>query len=304
LKELFDWSKKMEKIEYPQLFLESDQTAVDREKKYYQLIRLKITVLLFVGLITSINIPADPSIRTPTAIILATVMVLSIALTAYTSTRNVDKIWLFSRKMAEEIKSKTWKFMMKADEFDGSLSNSDAEKKFLDELREILHRNSIVCSELPLQSTDSTQITEFMQETRRKPLKERINIYLKNRLHDQRCWYAEKAKWNKTRENGWFTVTWILELTAVILAAINIAMINPIISPLGVALTAAGGIVTWINSRSYREPAESYSIISNELSIIESGKNSIINEKDLENLVNDVEQLIKQEHSIWLSRVI
>ena len=292
----------MEKRDYPQLFSESDQTAIDKQKRYYQLIRLKITVLLFVGLITSIAIPADPFIRTPTAILLAAIMVLSIALTAYTSTRNVDKIWLSSRKMAEDVKSKTWKFMMKVGEFNGSLSNSDAEKKFLDELREILHQNSIVCSELPLQSTDSTQITDFMQETRKKPLKDRINIYLKDRLHDQRCWYAGRAKWNKTRENGWFIGTWVLELIAVILAAINIAMVNPIVSPLGVALSAAGGIVTWINSRSYREPAESYAIIFHELSIIESRRRSVISEKDLVNLVNDVEQLIKQEHSIWLSR--
>lgn len=294
----------MEQKDYPQLFQESDATAVKAQKNYFRLVLLKILFLITVAIITSINWPSDFFLRTPIAVILAITMILSIGLTAIMSTRNTDKTWLFSRKMAEEIKTQTWKFMMRADEYNDLLSEADVERVFLDRLNEILHRNSIVCSQLAFQSTDSSQITEFMRTTRQEPLKSRIEIYLKDRLHNQRCWYSEKAKWNKSQEFRWFTVTWILELIAVSIAVVNIVMPDMIISPVSLVLAAGGGILSWINARSYREPAESYGIISYELSLIEERTRSVTAEKDLTDLVVDVENLIMQEHSIWLSRLI
>ncbi|MGD9129984.1 MAG: DUF4231 domain-containing protein [Candidatus Bathyarchaeota archaeon] len=294
----------MEKTDYPLLFQESDSTAIKAQKNYFRLVMLKILFLITVAVITSINWPGDFFLRTPIAVILAITMILSIGLTAIMSTRNTDKTWLFSRKMAEEVKTETWKFMMHTDEYNASLVDSGAEQVFLDRLNEILHRNSIVCSQLASQSSDSSQITEFMRTTRQENLKNRIAIYLKDRLHNQRCWYTEKAKWNKSQEFKWFTVTWILELIAVSIAVINIVMSDMIISSVSLVLAAGGGILSWINARSYSEPAESYGIISHELSLIEERTRSLTSEKDLTDLVVDVENLIMQEHSIWLSRLI
>ena len=294
----------MEKKDYPLLFQESDATAIKAQKNYFRLMFIKISFLVVISVITSINWTADSFLQTMIALILAIVMVLSIGLTAIMSTRNIDKTWLFSRKMAEEIKTYTWKFMMRVGKYDGSLSDPTAEQIFLDQLNEILHRNSIVCSQLAFQSNYSSQITHFMRTTRQESLKNRIGIYLKDRLHNQRCWYSEKAKWNKDQELRWFTFTWILEFIAVSIALVNIVVVNMILSPVSLALAAGGGIISWMNARSYREPAESYGIISHELSLIEERTRSIVTEEDLTKLVEDVETLIMQEHSIWLSRLI
>ena len=294
----------MENTDYPMLFQESDATAVKAQKNYFRLVTLKVLLLIAVAVVTSINWPEDFFLRTHVALFLAIALILSIGLTAIMSTRNTDKTWLVSRKMAEEVKTETWKFMMQADESNGLLSDSAAEKVFLDRLNEILHRNSIVCSQMAFQSGASSQITEFMRTTRKQPLNSRIGIYLKDRLHDQRCWYTNKAKWNKTQEFRWFALTWILELIAVSIAVVNVVMVNMIISPVSLVLAAGGGILSWINARSYSEPAESYGIIAHELSLIEERTRSLTTEKDLVDLVVDVEKLILQENSIWLSRLI
>jgi hypothetical protein len=129
---------------------------------------LKIALLLIVALITSINWIGESIFRSPVAIILAITMIFSITLTAIMNIRHSDENWLFSRKMAEEIKTATWKYMMKVGDYQESLPDKEAERIFLKKMDEIMHDNSKVCSQLNLAAADVSQITGHMKKIRKK----------------------------------------------------------------------------------------------------------------------------------------
>jgi hypothetical protein len=229
-------------------------------------------------------------------------MVLSITLTAIMNIRHSDESWLFSRKMAEEIKTATWKYMMKVNDYQGS--EKEAEKIFLEKMDEIMHNNSKVCSQLNLATASVSQITEPMKKIRKSNLKNRMACYYQERIHDQRCWYANKAKWNRSQEVKWFTITWLLELLAVSIALVNIVLADMVIQPVSAVLAAGGGVLSWVNARSYKEPAESYGVISNELTLVEERARNTADEEGFSEIVGEVENLIMKEHYIWLSRLI
>ncbi len=294
----------MEKKDYPLLFQESDARALKAQKNYFRLILLKILLLIIVALITSTNWIGQSIFRTPVAIVLAMTMIFSITLTAIMNIRHSDENWLFSRKMAEEIKTATWKYMMKVGDYQGSLPDKEAERIFLKSIDEIMHSNSKVCSQLSLAATDVSQITGHMKKIRKNNLKNRMAYYYQERIHDQRCWYANKAKWNRNQEVKWFTITWLLELVAVSIAVVNIVLADMVIQPVSAVLAAGGGVLSWVNARSYKEPAESYGIISNELALLEERTRNIADEEGFNEIVKEVESLIMKEHYIWLSRLI
>jgi ABC-type multidrug transport system fused ATPase/permease subunit len=294
----------LEKKDYPLLFQESDSKAVKAQKNYFQLVLLKILLLIIVALITSVNWPSASILLTPVAIVLAMVMVFSITLTAIMNIRNSDKNWLFSRKMAEEIKTETWKYMMRVGDYQGSSLDQEAERSFLKNLDEIMHRNPGICSQLSLEFTSGSQITEHMKRIRKSSLKNRMGYYSQERIHDQRLWYANRAKWNRKQETKWFTITWLLELAAVSIAVVNIVLVDMVVQPVSAVLAAGGGVLCWVNAKSYREPAESYGIISNELALVEERARSIVDKEGFSEIVKEVENLIMKEHSIWLSRLI
>jgi ABC-type multidrug transport system fused ATPase/permease subunit len=294
----------LEEKDYPLLFQESDSKALEAQKNYFRLVFLKISFLIIIALITSINWAGESIFRTPIAIALAMVMVFSISLTAIMSIRHSDENWLFSRKMAEEIKTATWKYMMKVGDYQGSLPDKEAEKIFLKNINEIIHNNSKICSQLNLVATDVSQITEHMKKIRKNNLKNRMAYYHQERIYDQRCWYANKAKWNRHQEVKWFTLTWLLELVAVSIALVNIVMVEMVIQPVSAVLAAGGGVLSWVNARSYKEPAESYGIISNELALLEEQARNVADEEGFNEIVKEVENLIMKEHYIWLSRLI
>ena len=294
----------MEEKDYPLLFQESDAKALKAQKNYFRLVLLKILLLIIVALITSINWIGASIFRTPVAIVLAMTMVFSITLTAIMNIRNSDENWLFSRKMAEEIKTATWKYMMKTGDYQGSLPDQEAERIFLKNIDEIMHNNSKVCSQLSLAATNVSQVTEHMKRIRKSNLKHRMAYYYQKRIHDQRCWYANKAKWNRSQEVKWFTITWLLELVAVSIAVVNIVLVDMLIQPVSAVLAAGGGVLSWVNARSYKEPAESYGIISNELALFEERARNILDEAGFNEIVKEVENLIMKEHYIWLSRLI
>jgi len=193
---------------------------------------------------------------------------------------------------------------MKVGDYQGRSLGQEAERIFLKNLDKIMHDNPRVCSQLGLESTTVSQITEHMKRIRKSNLKNRRSYYFQERIHNQRCWYANKAKWNRSQEIRWFTITWLLELVAVSIAVVNIVLVDMVVQPVSAVLAAGGGVLSWVNARSYREPAESYGTISNELALLEERARNVVDEEEFIEVVKEVENLIMKEHHIWLSRLI
>jgi len=294
----------LESKNFPSVYQESDSLAIDTQKKHFRLVRTKIAFLLAVGIVTSVTLSQTESYRASVGVALTVFLVLSIALTAILYMKRFDKTWYDSRAIAESIKAETWVFMMKAGPYGGTVSDSEAENRFLNRLNEIIHFHQSVLSELASYLKESTQITAHMRIIRNQPLENRREFYSKSRIHDQCVWYAQKTKWNKSQESKWFTVTWVLELSAVALALVTVFFKDTIVSPVGIITTASAGILSWINARSFTETSTSYGLVAHELSILEDRASQVATEEEMAKTVLDTENTIAQEHRIWLARLL
>lgn len=292
----------LELQEYPVLFRESDSCAIHSQREYFRLLKIKICLLLVTAAVASFSWNQEPSVRIPAAVVTAMILTVLMALSAIGDMKKFDRIWFGSRAIAESVKKESWVFMMKGKPYDNTVTDSVAEQVFLNRLKQIFQSQSSICSELASYSNEGDQITEHMKQMMRKPIVDRLTYYAKNRIHDQRLWYAKKANWNRTRESRWFIVTWILQVVAVILAFIIIGFKNLVANPVGILTTAGAGVLSWMTARSYRELSQSYGLIAQELSFLEERGEHVSTEEELSDIVLEVEQTISREHTIWLTK--
>jgi len=288
--------------EYPILYQASDSSAIKSEQRYFRLVKIKIALLLITTGIASFAWKQEPSTRTLVATVSAIVLFLLMAHNAITDTKKFDRSWFSSRAIAESVKKESWSFMMKVEPYDDPVSDSVAENRFLERLYEILHRQPSVCSELASYSEGGSQITEDMRQIRRKALEDRRAYYVQNRIRDQRIWYTSKARWNQAQESRWFRITWILQISAAIFAVVIIGLLDPIVNPVGILATAGAGVLTWTNAQAYRELSQSYGLVAQELALLEEKGKKASTEKELAEIVLEVEQTISREHTIWLTK--
>lgn len=292
----------MESQDYPTLYRETDSSSINAQKKHFWLVRTKIALLLVIAGIASIAWSQEPNLRTSAAIVLAIFLVVSMVLSAIMDMKKFDRIWFSSRAIAESVKTESWSFMMKIEPYGDAIPDSEAEDRLLNRLDGILHLQPSVSSELAPYLQQGALITEHMRQIRNETLENRRTYYVQSRIRDQRLWYAKKAKWNKSQESRWFIITWILQLAAAVIAITVIGFRDFIVNPVGILTTAGAGALSWLHARSYRELSQSYSLVAQELALLEDRANQASTEEKLARIVLDVERTISREHTIWLAR--
>jgi hypothetical protein len=192
--------------------------------------------------------------------------------------------------------------MMKMNFYRDGITNLEAVNRFIDSIRDILQSRPVVRYEISSLSEEGNQVTEFMIHTRNGNFEERKNCYIENRIQKQQIWFNKKSESNYKNEVRWQYISWFLQFLAVGSAIALVYNKIPIIHPVGIITTAAATATTWMHSKSFRELYQSYSMIAQELSLIESKANQIWSEEDLETIVLDTERVISREHSVLISR--
>lgn len=291
----------MELNDYPSLFKSSDSSAINARRKHFIIVRLRILLLLVVAGITSYSWNSLPDVGIFVAIFLASLLAISIALTAIMEIKKYDRIWFSSRAIAESVKTETWRFMTKVRPYDGTVQNSRAENLFLAHLDEILHRQQLVCSELTKHMKSGTQVTDYMRKARSSDLENRRSHYAEYRVSYQRKWYSLRVEQNDTQGSRWFYVGWGLEISTVVIAITTVSFAF-FLNLVGLFTTAAAGALSWAHARSYRELSQSYGLVAQELTLLEDRARHVSKEEELEEVVLDTERTISREHSMWLTR--
>jgi len=293
----------LEVDKYPPFFQESDRLAVAAQKKQFLLIRTKIVLLIISALLLSVPWKLYPALSMPAAFSVAVLLVALIAFTVLIQSKGLDSLWTNCRAIAEAIKTESWLFMMQAQPYLGLAQTKDAENLFIDRIGMILRLRPSAASQITLLSKEAPQITSQMKEVRNATLEYRRDYYIQNRISDQKKWYATKAAWNRRRESLWFVVAWFLELLAAVAAITVVILQNSLIDPVQIMLAAGSGVLFWLNARSYKEPAESYGVVANELEIQRNYAINVDTEQKLSGLVTDTEETIGREQKTWLARL-
>ena len=125
-------------------------------------------------------------------------------------------------KVAESVKTRAWRWMLRAEPYEDCEDIDIMRRKFVGDLKSILQQNHSLIGKLGAEVSIEEPITEIMIQIRRLSLDERLEVYRKERIMNQALWYTKKAKFNKGRSSIWFWITVIIHGIAIILLLYNI----------------------------------------------------------------------------------
>ena len=293
-------SSSIEDQHFPSLYQSADQASLSAQRRYLCLQKCHIGCLILGSVGAALATIVPVSAVKWTYIILAIILVIGVVLTLISRVRRDDKVWFDCRAIAESTKTATWRFMMKAAPFK---EDSTAAQSFIDRLREIREARPSSPTDLA-QSLDANAqtLSKFMNDVRRKSVDERRNLYLKSRLRDQKIWYLNKATFNSRKENYWFWAVVVLQVLAVVLAIIWAASSSLPVNVVPLLMTCAASAIAWSQMKRYGELNQSYSLAAQELVEQEAIASNITEEDDLLTFMEQVEETVSREHTMWCAR--
>jgi hypothetical protein len=190
--------------------------------------------------------------------------------------------------------------MMSASPF----QNSEAiDQRFITKLREIREtrpdcQKLLACTA----ATSAPAITEFMREVRTRSLEDRKQIYIEQRLREQKSWYCSKAATNARASAYFFWIAAGLQGLAVVMAIILAVSGNLGFNIVPVLTTCGASVAAWNQMKRHDELAKTYAFASQELGEFDAIATSSATQRDFPQFVEQVEEAISREHTMWCAR--
>lgn len=286
---------------YPGLYRYADSASLNAQRIYLRLHKLYLGSLVL-GSVVGAAATLEIFVLNTTYLFttMAIVLLLGLLILWIMRARQDEKIWFDGRAVAESAKTTTWRFMMKVAPFH---EDNKAEERFLSQLKEIRGARPHLGKHMAVvQDVNGLSITDFMREKRAATLEDRRAFYVSDRLADQRSWYAKKAKQNATASFRWFWGVAGLQIAAVVLVVIQAVSKGLGINIVPVITTCAAAFTAWVQMRRYDELAQSYALAAQELEELASLFSSQTADEDFAQLIEQAENSISREHTMWCAR--
>lgn len=281
--------------DFPAAYVAADRTSLKGQQRFLRATRIRLVAVMaaaVLGALTTIQ-----EVSRLAAILAAVSFGLAFVAEMYLWRTRPDRAWYDGRAGAESAKTLTWRFVVGGRPFEkDERSDAEAEELFLDRLHEVI--GALKSVPLVAPAPVPTQITDRMRELRSRPLNERKRVYLDWRIGDQQDWYAAKASANEKQGNRWTLLLAGLEGSA-LLAAILMASGAFRIDFLGIAATAIGVAVAWMQAKQYQALASAYSVACQELAEIRSRGAYVKEEGEWAEFADQSEEAISREHTLW-----
>lgn len=288
---------KMQTEHYPGLFQGADTASASAQETYFRLQRLHIGSLVVAGIISAFTPLVTGNVIYAT---MAIVLTLGLLVFWITRSRQDDKAWFDCRAIAESAKTATWRFMMSAPPFQ---NDESLDQHFISELQEIRETRPD-CQKYLARTmvTSAPVITDFMRQVRTLSFEDRKRIYVEQRLREQKSWYSHKAALNARVGARWFWMTAGLQGVAVTMAIIQAVVGGLGLNIVPILTTCAAAVAAWNQMKRHDELAKTYALASQELSELEAITSSLGIENDFPQLVEQIEEAISREHTMWCAR--
>jgi hypothetical protein len=280
----------------PGLYQSADQASLNAQSLYFWGLRSYL-VLLVVAALVSFLWPKDSY----GAMVSVALFLITLGILIALRVNRPDDLWYNGRAVAESVKTRSWRWSMRAEPYEDTDNIEVVSKQFINDLKAILNQNRSLSKNLQPNAEIQDPISEAMRKIRNLSVEERLEIYKKQRIDNQAKWYSLKSLFNKRRAMQWFWVSVILHATAIAILLYRIK--DPALSlPVEVVATAAGAVLTWLQAKKYNELNSSYSLAAHEIVLIKGEALSVKTEKDLSEFVFNSETAFSREHTQWAAR--
>jgi hypothetical protein len=282
----------------PGLYQIANSSSIKEQRKYFGGIKWYLILLIVAALFAYFSDGETNSIYK----IIATILFLgTMFIMIWLRVYKPDDIWYNGRAVAESVKTRSWRWMMRAEPYIDCENVEIMRKHFINDLKIILEQNKSLIGKLGIEASVDDPITNIMLHVRRLTLQERFALYRRERIIDQALWYAKKSKFNKRKARFWFWATVCLHACAIILLLLNISQVY-LNLPIEVIAVGASSVLTWLQAKKHNELSSSYSLAAHEIVLIKSESTVIENEKDFSEYIMNCENAFSREHTQWFAR--
>jgi hypothetical protein len=284
--------------DFPALFRCADAASLRAQRLHLSLTKAHLGALVVVSLVSGMS-GLSPDGHGMQALFIAVIMAIAIVIALLNHWCRFKQKWFQCRAVAETVKSAAWRYVMKQD--DRTDRADAAVEELQDQLRDLSRRFPGVRKWLTRKGIDDPVVSNEMRSVRALGLNERRNLYLKERLKDQRSWYADKAKQNVLQERAWLALMVLAQAAALVWAYLHWRYLWRF-NAIGALSAVAAAFVAWTQTKRHAELGDSYAAAAADLEIAEAGVEAIRDEGALGQFVEDVEGACSREHSLWLAR--
>jgi hypothetical protein len=275
----------------PALFRAADRGSLEGQRFFRRGTAAILWGALAAAVCGSIGGPAPAAVA-------AIAFIVSLVVQVELARRRPEEEWYDGRAVAESVKSLAWQYAVAGGRYgsENFSSGRESDVALTAELRELL--SDVGAARLSAADEAGGQITDGMRGLRREPLEVRRDVYLQQRLGDQRGWYARKAKRNRLRRRDWLRVILAAELAGgvgAILAVLSIVNFDL----LGVAAAASAAAIAWFQLANHGLLEAAYGLAAQDLSLAHTEGHAIEDESDWAEFVANAEQAISREHRLW-----
>lgn len=282
---------------YPGLYYEADSASNRQQKIHLRLIKAEFGLLIAASLFSLWS----PDLGWYYAMYAGFIAIPFVLLV----TRMIlkpEQGWYQARALAESVKTATWKYMMQAEPFDREQAAQEARANFRNHLRAILKANQHIGHRFDAVAATDEQVTPDMEAARQTKVTDRLAAYLRDRVDDQRSWYALKAGLNKKWARHSVIACSILYITALVLVATRIIRPTWQFAHPEPLLVSATALIGWMQIKKFNELAASYTLTAHEIGIIRSRSEDCTSEEAFAEFVDDAELAFSREHTQWIAR--
>lgn len=282
----------------PGLYQIANNSSIKEQSKFFLAIAWYLILLIVAAFFAYFSdSKANPYFTIISTILFFITMFIMIWLRLY----KPDDIWYNGRAVAESVKTRSWRWMMRAEPYINCENVEIMRRHFINDLKIILEQNKNLIGKLGVEASIEDPISPIMIQVRSLSLIERFNLYRKERITKQALWYTNKSKFNKKKAGFWFWSTIFLHASAIVLLLVSINQVN-LKLPIEVFAVAASSVLTWLQAKKHNELSSSYSLTAHEIILIKSESTNIENEKDFSEYIMNCENAFSREHTQWFAR--
>jgi len=282
----------------PGIYQSADQASRSAQSKFFWGMSLYLTQLVVAAFVSYMW-----ATDTYGAIASAALFLITLGILIALRVKRPDDLWYNGRAVAESVKTRSWRWVMRAEPYEDTDNIEIVSIQFINDLKAILTQNRSLSEVLNSNSGIQSPISETMKKIRSLSVMERLEIYKEQRIKNQANWYSIKSLYNKRRSKQWFWISVSLHSAAVAMLLYRIK--DPVSNlPVEVVATAAGAVLTWLQAKKHNELNSSYALAAHEIVLIKGESLSVKNDKDLSEFVFDSETAFSREHTQWAARKV
>lgn len=284
----------MDDKDFPALYRSANELSLNSQSQFFTALRCHLLLLVIAAVLSVVSVP-----HWTVAALQVFALLGALACSIYLFSVRPEKLWYGGRAVAESIKTITWRYVCRAEPFQGD--DDTARKDFRQTLKAVIEQNREVCRALT-DYLDGTQISPVMEKMRSQALDKRKATYVQSRIGDQHTWYANKAKFNRRRARYFFWALITINMLAVICAVVRVANVEVPFWPTDVFVAAAASVLSWMQAKRFSELAASYSLASHEIGLIREEAKQPNTDEKFSVFVGDAENAFSREHTQWVAR--